>query len=232
VDSVLTAPLRVGGCPPVRARRSGGAFDARASATTWIVARGLIACGAKRRSHIVRRWRAQCDDGSRSLVTDNGCSVRIGRDAAVDPVRCALLEWLPLTHLDLAIYDGGLFREAPADSLSLLIRPPTVWSLADAVAAARLLSSGFGFEPEQFDAIERYAGSLLRPVHLDRVRRAAQRIEAQLPNLELPTASTIVAAGCGRIAVDDLPCRAVAARQLARYATSMVVARRIAASDG
>ena len=47
----------------------------------------------------------------------------------------------------------------------------------------------------------------------------------QLPVDGLPVASATVAAACSVIEVDDAWCTAIAAQQLARYATSALVAR-------
>ena len=135
--------------------------------------------------------------------------------------RCS--HWLPLTDLELAVYEGGLFEDAPAHAVALLVRPPTIWSLAEAVAAEQQFPRGRRFTPRRFAAIERHAYGRIRADHLTRLRWAMTRIAAQLPTAGLPVASATVAAGCALVAEDDSRARAVAARQLARYASSALV---------
>ncbi len=207
------------------ARRSVPEFDACASATTWIVWRGLKLLEPVERESIIDGWCVHHHGCWPSLIVDGGCDVRIGRSAVTDPVRAVLLEWLPLSRIDLAVYEGGLFRRAPANALSLLVRPPTIWSIDEAVFADRLFARGPRFAPERFDAVERHAHSRLRNEQLANLRAAARRIQMQLPVDGLPVASATVAAACSVIEVDDAWCTAIAAQQLARYATSALVAR-------
>ena len=134
--------------------------------------------------------------------------------------RAALLEWLPLSRTDLAVFEGGLFADDPAGALALLVRPPTIWSFEDAVVVDGLFPRRERFEPERFDAIASLAGRCVGDDHLARVRRAVARIERQLPVDGLPCASATVAAGCAVIAADDDRCTELAAQQLARYASS------------
>ena len=70
-------------------------------------------------------------------------------------------------------------------------------------------------------AIERWARGRTEACHLARLRDAVTRIERQAPMAGFPRASSTVVAGCAVIAADDDWCAAVAARQLARYATSI-----------
>ena len=140
-----------------------------------------------------------------------------------ESLRVALLAWLPPAPAELAVFEGGLLRDAPAEAVALLLRPPLIWSLHEALHAGTGLRRDAPFEPRVFTALERSAR--VRPCHLHRVRRAVGRIEAQLPLHGLPVASATVAAGCAVVARDDAVCRSVAARQLARYAVSAVAGR-------
>ena len=79
--------------------------------------------------------------------------------------------------------------------------------------------------------VEHHARRRLRDEQLIVLRAAVSRIEAQLPLDVFPVASAIVAAGCAVIAADDESCAAIAARQLARYAASTLVARAVAQGD-
>jgi hypothetical protein len=160
------------------------------------------------------------------MIADGGCDVVIGGAVVTGAVRMALLEWLPLSRDDLAVYEGGLFRDVPANALTLLVRPPTIWSIDEAVVAGRLFPGGPRFEPGRFDALERYACGCLGTEHLARLRDAVAKIEMQLPLEGLPVASATVAAGCAVIADDHDWCEAITARQLVRYATSARVARK------
>ena len=137
--------------------------------------------------------------------------------------RAALLEWLPLTDRELAVYEGGLFGDAPIHAIALLVRPPTIWALDEAIDAERLFPRGPRFVPERFAAIEHHAYGRIRAEHLARLRRAVDRIVAQLPTAGLSVASATIACGCELVADDDPRARAVVARQLARYASSALV---------
>ena len=223
VVDLLTALRPCDGTSAGLARRGAPELDARESATAWIVWEGLEALGPVGRQHVLDGWRAHRQDRVGALVTDGGCEVSIGGVPVPGPLRLALLQWLPLARSELAVYEGGIFRDAPARALTLLIRPPTIWPAAEAVAAERLHPRGPRFEPERFQALERHALGRVRSTHLGRLRDAVARIERQLPVAELPVARSTVAAGCAVLAADDQWCKALAARQLARYASSGAV---------
>jgi hypothetical protein len=206
-------------------RRRALGFDARVSVTAWLVGQGLEALDADRRRNVIEGWNAYRDHGPR-LVGDGGCDVRLGRGGVGTNERAALLEWLPPTDRELAVYEGGLFEDAPAHAIALLVRPPTIWALDDAIDAERLFPGGVRFEPERFAAIERHAYGRIRAEHLVRLRRTVARIAARLPAAGLPVASATVGSGCELVADDDARARAVVARQLARYASSALVAAR------
>jgi hypothetical protein len=205
--------------------RSVSEFDPRASVTTWIVEEGLKLLDPAERQRVVDSWRIPRKDSRPSIIADGGCDVLVGGAVVTGAVRMALIEWLPLSRTDLAVHEGGLFRDVPANALTLLVRPPTIWSIDEAVIADSLFPRGPLFEPRRFDALERLARGCLVSEHLARVRNAAAKIEIQLPIEGLPLASATVAAGCAVIADDDDWCAAIAARQLARYAMSARVAR-------
>jgi len=213
------------------ARRSVPEFDARASVTTWIVGEGLKLLDRGERQSIVDSWRVPHRDSRASMIADGGCDVLISGAIVTGAARVALLEWLPLSHTDLAVYEGGLFRECPANALTLLVRPPTIWSTDEAVIAEGLFPRSPEFEPARFEALEQHAHGRLEREHLARLRDAVAKIEAQLPVEGLPLASATVAAGCSVIADDDERCAAIAARQLVRYATSALVAHEAQARE-
>jgi hypothetical protein len=58
-------------------------------------------------------------------------------------------------------------------------------------------------------------------VHCSRVREAAERLMATLPSAGFPRARSIIGAGCHLVSDDVDRCAAAAARQLARFATSV-----------
>ncbi len=209
----------------VLARRAAPELDARASATAWIVSEGLQPLDQADRQRVLDGWRAHRDVCEGMRITDGGCEVRIGGATVTGTVRAALLEWLPLSPTDLVVAERGLWRDAPAKALTLLVRPPTIWPAHEAVTADRLFPRGPQFEPERFAALERHALGRVGESHLSLLRKAAGRIERQLPAAGLPVASSIVAAGCAVLMADDEWCTALAARQLARYATSEWVVR-------
>jgi hypothetical protein len=209
----------------VLALRGAAELDPRASTTAWIVWEGLEQLGPVGRRRVLDGWRAHRHDRLGAQITGSGCEVEIGGVPVTGELRLALLRWLPLADSELAVYEGGLFRGTPAKALTLLIRPPTIWAAAEAVAAARLYPGGPRFEPERFAALEEHALGRVRKAHVGQLRDAAARIEAQLPAAGLPEASSVVAAGRAVLTADDEWCAAIAARQLARYATSQWVAR-------
>jgi hypothetical protein len=219
----LFPTVRPGGGTAVSARRRVPQFDERASAATWILAKGLRRLDPDRRRHILGGWCAPRRPTPASVIVDGGCDVRIRGSAVTGAVRSSLLEWLPLVRLDLEVYDGGLFEDEPASAVTLLLRPPTIWTVDEAVRAGRLYGRTRAFEPERFDALECYARTRVTATHVDRLREASAKIRLQLPVAELPRASSIVAAGCAVIDADDGACAAIAACQLARLATSAFV---------
>ena len=157
--------------------------------------------------------------------------MRIGDSVVTGAVRVALLDWLPLSRTDLAVYETGLFRDAPANVLTLLVRPPTIWSIDEALVADSLFPRGKQFEPVRFEALERHARRRVGSEHLARLREAAAKVGKQLPVERFPGASVTAAAGCAVIARDDEWCSAIAARQLARYVTSSLINREARARE-
>ena len=212
-------------------RSSVSEFEASASATTWILEGGLKLLDPRERRRIVDSWSVPHRNRWPSLITDGGCDVRISDTVVTGAVRVALLDWLPLSGNDLAVYEAGLFREAPANALTLLLRPPTIWSIDEALIADHHFPRGPRFESARFDALERYARGRLGSEHLGRLRDAAARVGQQLPVERFPGASAIVAAGCAVIARDAEWCAAIAAQQLARFATSARINREARARE-
>lgn len=156
----------------------------------------------------VRRLSRQAERRLRSLaplVVDDGCDVRL-RGGVQDAVRVALLEWLPLTTSELRAVEAGRRHDAPAHALAALVRPPTIWTMGEALAAA--------------------SRTRLDDEHLRRLRGVAARLERQLPVTGFPVASAAVARGCAAVAADDDVCATVALALLARYAASALVSER------
>lgn len=225
VATLFTAVRPCDGAGTARARRRVPGLDGSASVTSWIVAEGLRQLAPPDRARVLERWRVERYDRAGALVADGGCEIGIDGVPVTGALRLALLRWLPLSRVDLVVIESGLWRNTPANALTLLIRPPTIWPAAEALTAARLFPCGSRFEPERFLALERHARGRVRESHLSLLRVAAERIERQLPAAGLPVASSIVAAGCAVLLADDEWGTAIAARQLARYATSERVTR-------
>lgn len=150
----------------------------------------------------------------RSLVVDHGCDVRLAHVRLEPDVVMALLEWLPLAHGDLAFLERGAPR-APVTALGAVLRPPTIWSPVEALAARSRVHDAPG--------LERYAARRVTPLHVKRLRRAVARIATQLPLAGLPRASAVVAAGCATLLADEIAGAEAAAEQLVRYATSDLI---------
>jgi hypothetical protein len=149
----------------------------------------------------------------RSLVVDNGCDVRAGHARLEPGTVLALLSWLPLTDGDLVPVESERETLDPVAAVALVLRPPTIWSPLEALAAR-----GRPLDPSGLR-------ELVTPLHIRRLRRAAARIAAQLPVSRLPQASVLVAEGCGVVARDPEACVDVAAAQLVRYVTSDLIRR-------
>lgn len=143
--------------------------------------------------------------GVAPLVVDDGCDVRV-RGGVPDAVRVALLEWLPLTRFELRRLEEGHAGWASAGALAAVLRPPTIWTTEEALAAAW---------PRHVD-----------PEHLQRLRAAAARLERQLSVTGWPGASAALTRGCATVAADDDLCASVALALLARYEESAIMARR------
>jgi hypothetical protein len=203
-------------------RRHRTPLEPHASATAFLLTRALGRLDAVERDRIVDAWRTHGAEYAAPIVTDGGCDVRVARTHVDDDVRVALLAWLPLAPAELVAFEGGLLRDTPAEAVALLLRPPLIWSLHEALRAGERVPGLGGFDPGRFAELERGACDLVRPRHLHRLRRAVDRIEAQLPVKGLPIASSTVAAGCAAVAGDDEVAGEIAAHQLARYAVSEV----------
>jgi len=134
--------------------------------------------------------------------------------ALVASVVLALLEWLPLMPADIA-FAGRDGSADPVAALGDLLRPPTIWSPVEALAAS-------GRDPA---SLERYAVERVTSLQISRLLRATSRIAAQLPLRGLPCESAIVASGCAAVEAGEAVCAEVAARQLVRYATSELIRR-------
>ena len=204
-----------------RARERISLSGGSVTATGWVLEEGLKRLDRGRRTAILERWLRPDPGSAAPLIVDNGCDVRIGGTLAREPLRSALLRWLPCPTTDLAILEDGLFAAASANALALLLRPPTIWAPEEAATAGRLFPADRVFERERFAAIERYGRSRVDASHCSRVLEAAERIIATLPAAGFPRARSIVGAGCRLIANDADRCAAAAARQLARFATSV-----------
>jgi len=207
-------------------RRHRTPLDPHTSATAFLLARAVGRLDAAEQARILDAWHTLQEECAAPLVTDEGCDIRVGPTRVKEDVRVALLAWLPPAPGELAVLEGGLLAETPADAVALLLRPPLIWSLHEALRAGRSVSGLDGFEPARFAVLERGARGGVRPCHMHRVRRAAERIVTELPVERSPIASSIVTRGCAVIAADDGVCREIAARQLARYAVSEVAASR------
>jgi len=128
----------------------------------------------------------------------------------------ALLEWLPIAHGEIAFLERGE-RADPVAALGLVLRPPTIWSPAEALAArAGAYRAG---------SLELHAAHHMASLHLRRLRRAAARIAAQLPLVGLERGSELVVEGCEVVVRDPAACADAAAAQLVRYATSDLIRR-------
>jgi hypothetical protein len=225
-DLAIVFPARrpCGTAATALAHRGVPGFDARASATAWLIEEGLEPLDLLQKRRVIHRWGDVRDNHGRTLVGDGGCDVRLGRTAVDTAEREALLAWLPLTYRELAVYEGGLFEGSPAHAIALLVRPPTIWPLDEALQAEQLFPRGRCFDPRRFAAIEHYAYGRIAVEQESRLGRVVAWIAAQLPFHALPVASAIVGSGCALVVADDGRGRAVVARQLARYASSSLVA--------
>ena len=138
----------------------------------------------------------------------------------------ALLEWLPLTHGDLAQLERD--ETLLLDRLTALARrAPAADDLVGGRRARRPPSPAGAPVPlpALLPALERYAARQVGPRHVRRLRRAARRIAAQLPLDGHEAASAVLAEGCAAVAADDATCVQVAAGQLVRYVTCELVGR-------
>jgi hypothetical protein len=200
-------------------------LDPCASATALLLARALGRLDAAEQRRIVDGWSVRRGQIDAPLVVDEGCDVRIARRRVGEGTRFALLAWLPPAPAELAVFESGLFHDRPADAVALLLRPPLIWSLHEALLVGGRSPAQAGFAPGWFMALERSARDRVRPRHVHRLRRAAELIEARLPVEGLPTATATVSAGCAVVAADEAVCGELAALQLARYAVSEVARR-------
>jgi hypothetical protein len=196
--------------PHVRPRD--GVFDAFADHT----AKEFPRCEARLPTGI---WRDLYPERWAAMVADGGDESLIERAATVRAVRVAILERIPLAHATVAGFERGLHADLPANALTLIVPPPSIWSIDEAVEAAAACPGGRRFEPARFDALERHAGGRVTEAHVSRLRAAALRIAVQLPVEGLPVAGATLAAACTVISEEEGWCTAIAARHLALYAS-------------
>ena len=189
-----------------------------------IVEDGLALLDSAERRRIVDSWCDPYPDRWAAMIADGGSETPIRRAVVAGAVRVAILERCPLPREALAVFEGGLFGNLPANALTLLAPPQGTWSIDEAIAADGIVPGGPRFEPARFDALERYAQGCVTNEHIERLRDAATRIEMQLPIVGLPRASATLAAACAIIATDEGWCAAISARQLALYASDPGVA--------
>ena len=199
---------------------------------THIVEDGLALLDEQERDRIVRSWYDLYPDRWGSLVADGGDETLIRRSVVAGAVRAAILDRMPLQRDSVSLYESGLFADLPANALTLLVPPPSIWARDQALLANGIFPGGPRFEPTRFDALEQYAGGCVGDAERARLREAADRIERQLPVEALPRASATLVAGCEVIATDDGWCSAIAARQLALYACSPQVIEEARAAAG
>ena len=172
VDDTVTHPARRRGTRLRRGRLGDG------------VDRGGGPGPARRRQQerVVDGWRGL----HRATAPASSSTAAATCASAASPLGAAaregLLHWLPLSQLELALLDGGLFADDPAGAIALLVRPPTIWRREDARRAELLFPRAPRFEPERFAAIEEWArrGSSRAPDPPAR-GRAADRGAASRP---------------------------------------------------
>ena len=113
-----------------------------ASATAWLIGAGLEALDAERRQQRDRRLERLSRSRPaprrgrrlrRSPRPRRGRTAPSGRRCSTG-CRSRTASW--------RVYEGGLFEDAPAHAIALLVRPPTIWSLDEAIAAERLFPRG------------------------------------------------------------------------------------------
>jgi hypothetical protein len=208
-------------------KRAAGHDPRPGSPTVTILARHAGPTGEAVARHVSGWWGGAADD--EPLVCDEGCDVRVGRTRVGDPTRQALLTWLPPAPQELAVLEAGLLADDPVVAVQILVRPPTIWSWAEAVGLRSRLPEG-PFDAGRFTALEQDARPLVAPCHLLRLCAALLRLETAVSFSGRPRATATVTAGCAALRGDEERAVEVAATQLARFACSRAVER--ASADG
>ena len=199
-DLAVVFPSRRLGCSRRdRARAAAGAlgFDARASATAWLIGAG--ARGARPRSAAGRRSRA----GAPTAITARGSSATAAATFASAAPRSARRSGRRCSSgcRSTRARAGGLRGRAVRGRAARTRSRCSCGRRRSGRSTRRCSPSGSSradtrFRPERFAAIEHHAYERIRAEHLTRLRRAVARIAAQLPVAGLPVASATVAAGC------------------------------------
>jgi len=214
------------------------AFAERAGATLGpeqpappveLVENGLALLDDAERRRIVESWSRVYPARWASLVRDGGVEPLLSRAVVFGAVGVSILEWrrVPAAALDLC--ELGDCDDVPANALTLLVEPPLVWSIEDAMrAASRHRRRSRQFEPAHFEAIAAYGARVMSAEHRLRLRAAAGRIDAQLPIGGRPRATRLLRDGCEVLLRDDWWCRAIGGRLLALYTASPLVERELA----
>jgi hypothetical protein len=125
-----------------------------------IVEEGLALLDHAEQRRIVDSWSDPYPDRWAAMLADGGSEALIRRAVVAGAVRVAILERRPVSREALAVFEGGLFSNLPANALTLLVPSQAIWSIDEATAADCIVPGGPQFEPARFDALERYAQAL------------------------------------------------------------------------
>ncbi len=194
------------------------------AAPVEVVENGLRLLDDEERRRVVGRWALSYPDRWRRIIDLAGEPALVERAVVAGAVRVTLLENRPLPPEVLTPLEGGALRHLPTQALALLVAPPAVWSIDEAVTTLTLFPRRGGLDAAWFETVERHAASCVGTEHVARLRAACRRVARQFPMAGLPRASEIAAAGCSAILTDNVQAKSVCALLLTVYVASPMVA--------
>ena len=181
-----------------------------------LVEEGLRLLGEAERRRIIASWASLHPHRWRSLSEAVGDIAIIERAMAASAVLAAIVDRITPAHELAAVLENGELSRSLCAALAIVLLPGAVWSYEDALtvqgAAAGLRSV------EWMSAIEESGEELVRPEHVERLRRQSARLAAVLPYAGLPRASQTLSEACSLVVGDDALARATAVAVLVTYA--------------
>jgi hypothetical protein len=176
---------------------------------------GLALVAAPERKRLVDSWAEPYADRWQSLTETAAYDDAAERALVKGALRCAIAERQASPHAVVEVLEDGKLRRSPLAALGLVVPSLFVWSRDEAAAAE--VAAAHSKRRERTEVVERVAHALMTFAHIGRTRKLARRLASELPIVDLPQASKILAAACDGVERDVEAARAATAALLIAY---------------